>query len=92
MKDFLRFDAFLLKAYDCKTNFRPRDFTLSFPLYYTRMFDELILLGCSYQNIEKAMTAKTFSGFRDNLKMQYPDKVKSDSITAKINRYEAYNF
>ena len=56
------------------------------------MFDELILLGCSYQNIEKAMTSKTFSGFRDNLKMQYPDKVKSDSITAKINRYEAHNF
>ena len=92
MKDFLRFDAFQLKAYDCKKNYRPRDFDLLFPRYYTRMFDELILLGCSYQNIEKAMTSKTFSGFRDNLKTLYPNAVTSDSITAKINRYEAHNF
>ena len=97
MKDFLRFDAFRNEKYDFTINRRPKDYTglyytTGFPYYYTRMFDELILLGCSYQNIEKAMTSKTFSGFRDNLKMQYPDKVKSDSITAKINRYEAHNF
>lgn len=94
MKDFLKFDAILMSTYYGTT--RPKDYngstynTKSFPIYYTRMFDELVLLGCSYGNIEKSMTSKTFSGFRDNLKVIYP--TKSDSITAKVNRYEAYNF
>ncbi|MDD3078576.1 MAG: hypothetical protein PHH37_05680 [Paludibacter sp.] len=73
MKDFLNFDAFDMTSYNSILNYRPKDYTgkkytTGFPYYYTRMFDELILLGCSYGNIEKSMTSKTFSGFRDNLK------------------------
>jgi len=94
MKDFLKFDAILMSSYYGTS--RPKDYngstynTKKFPVYYTRIFDELFLLGCSYSNIEKSMTSKTFSGFKDNLISIYP--TKSDSITAKINRYEAYNF
>lgn len=95
MKDFLKFDAFNLTNYNFYWNYRPKDYTgarytTGFPYYYTRLFDELILLGCSYGNIEKSMTSKTFSGFRDNLKAIYP--TKSDSIIAKVNRYEAHDF
>ena len=94
MKDFLKFDAFRYENYNFTMNRKPKDYsgvyTTDFPYYYTRMFDELFLIGCSYGNIEKSMTSMTFSGFRDNLKSIYP--AKSDSITAKVNRYEAHNF
>ena len=87
MKDFLKFDTFRYESYNFTINRRPKDYNLSFPQIYAALFDELLLMGCSYGNIEKSMTSKTFSGFRDNLKAIYPDK--ADSITAKVNRYEA---
>lgn len=90
MKDFLKFDALGLSNYDFYFNWRPKDYVLGFPQYYACMFDELILFGCNYENIEKSMTSKTFSGFRDNLKSIYP--AKSDSIIAKVNRYEGHSF
>ena len=92
MKDFFEFDTYKGEKYDFYKNWRPRDYdyTKKFPNYYSRMYDELILSGCSYGNIEKSLTSKTFSEFRDNLINIYPQY--SNSIIDIIDSYEAHNF
>lgn len=93
MKNFLGFDALLYTNYNYIDNWRPKDYNnynVKFPKYYSRMYDELVLIGCSYSNIEKSLKVKTFSAFRDKLIEIYP--YYSDSITKIINEYEAHNF
>lgn len=93
MKNFLSFDSFKSEMYNYTESLRPKDYiyhTVKFPQYYSRMYDELVLIGCSYSNIEKSLQVKTFSAFRDKLIEIYP--YYSNSITNIINEYEAHNF
>ena len=61
-----------------------------FPIYYGALFAELEQFGCSYSDMEKAISTYSFIGYHDNLIREYPNL--KDSITAKVNRYESKNF
>jgi len=57
-----------------------------FPWTYYYMFDALVGIGCSLQNIEKSLTAKTILEFKSNLTSIYPSF--KTIINSKIKPYE----
>ncbi len=57
-----------------------------FPWTYYNMFDELVGVGCSLQNIEKSLIAKNISEFKSNLINTYPSL--KTIIDSKIKPYE----
>lgn len=58
----------------------------SFPITYGEMFDDLVNIGCSYQNIEKSLCTYSITGFRDILISKHPSL--KDKINLIIKSYE----
>ena len=59
-----------------------------FPRDYQDMFEQLLLNGCSIHNMEKCLTIKTFSEFKQLLSAEYKSNVVlQDSINAIVDRY-----
>jgi len=58
----------------------------NFPRNYGAMYDSLVVIGCSYQNIEKALCAYSVGDFRNNLINKYP--YISEEIRQIISIYE----
>ncbi|OJX87625.1 MAG: hypothetical protein BGP01_11525 [Paludibacter sp. 47-17] len=61
--------------------------TQDYPGYYALMFNELRSFGCSETNIEKSLTVKTFSEFKQNLKNIYAD---NQTVCTKIDQRITY--
>ena len=65
--------------------YQPRS---GFPYDYQKMFDELAKSGCSIANLEKCLTVKTFSEYKQLLSAEYKSNVVlQDSINAIVDRY-----
>lgn len=59
-----------------------------FPRDYQDMYDKLNKSGCSNKNLEKCLTSRTFSEYKQLLISEYPSNlVLQDSINAIIDRY-----
>jgi len=55
-------------------------------IYYGGLFDKLNKIGCSFQNLEKSLCAKSISEFKANIIAKYP--TKKDQITNILKPYE----
>ena len=64
----------------------------SFPYDYQNMFDELFAKGCSIANLEKCLTVKTFSEYKNLLTAVYAsDTSLKSKITSIVDRYYLMN-
>ncbi len=57
-----------------------------YPASYWQMYDSLYKSGCSLQNLEKCLTAKTIADYRNLLIAIYPEL--KENITSTIKGYE----
>lgn len=57
-----------------------------YPASYWQMYDSLYKSGCSLQNLEKCLTAKTIADYRNLLIAFYPEL--KENITSTIKGYE----
>jgi hypothetical protein len=58
----------------------------SYPRNYAKLFKELELIGCSLKNMEKCLTSKTISEYKQNLINLYPSL--TNQIKSIISSYE----
>ena len=59
-----------------------------FPYDYQKMFDELTKSGCSIGNLEKCLTVKTFTEYKNLLTTVYAsNSVLKDSIISKVDKF-----
>jgi hypothetical protein len=59
-----------------------------FPRYYMGMFQELLNIGCTRQNIEWALSSDTFLDFHTRLVQRHPNL--QGQINTIVTRYEAH--
>ena len=55
-------------------------------VYYGGLFDKLNKIGCSFQNLEKSLCAKSISEFKANIIAKYP--TKKDQVNNIMKSYE----
>ena len=69
--------------------YQPRS---GFPYDYQKMSDELAKSGCSIANLEKCLTVKTFSEYKNLLTAVYAsDTSLKSKITSIVDRYYLMN-
>ena len=60
----------------------------SFPYDYQNMFDELFAKGCSFTNMEKCLTVRTFAEYKSLLANMYSaDAAKVNKINTIVDKY-----
>jgi hypothetical protein len=62
------------------------DKSLGFPVYYAKMYESLVNIGCSFSDIEKSLCTYSVNDFKEKMKTKYPSK--SSNIDLIVTPYE----
>ena len=68
--------------------FDRKSYLIDYPDNYYLMYDELVSVGCSLNNIEKSLNVKTFNDYKTNLCNLYQSNtLLQNSIVSIVDRY-----